>query len=76
MASTTIGFRIPDHLHRRLEEYRRKARLSKSEVIVSAIAQYLGAVEDVPFSQRVIDLEERVMTLEAELLKIKENIHL
>ena len=71
MSSTTIGFRIPDSLHKRLEEYRTKARLSKSEVIVSAIAQYLGAVEDLPFSQRVIDLEERVAILEAQITDIR-----
>ncbi len=50
MSSMTVGFRIPENLHKQLEEYRAKAHLSKSEVIVSAIAQYLGAVEYVPFS--------------------------
>lgn len=72
MSNIAIGIRIPARLHQRLEEYRNKAHLTKSEVIVSAIAQYLGAVEDVPFSQRVIDLEERVALLEAEMKTVKQ----
>ncbi|RQH43302.1 DNA-binding domain-containing protein [Okeania hirsuta] len=71
MSNITIGFRISDHLHQQLEEYRTKAYLTKSEVIVSFIDQYLGAVEDILFSQRVIDLEERMTKLEAQVQAIQ-----
>ncbi|MBW4586160.1 ribbon-helix-helix domain-containing protein [Aetokthonos hydrillicola Thurmond2011] len=63
MSSTSIGIRIPTHLHERLESYVTQTHLTKTEVILNALAQYLGANEEVPLSQRVAALEAQMLEL-------------
>ncbi len=67
MSSIQVGVRVPPHLHERLASHAESANTSKSEVIVSALAHYLGCTEDVPLSQRVAEIERRLGLLEAEV---------
>ncbi|MBN3941268.1 hypothetical protein [Nostoc sp. NMS9] len=39
--------------------------ISKTEVVVGALAHYLGYVEHLPLNQRVAELEARTAVLEA-----------
>ena len=49
----------------KLNHYVEKTRTSKTDVVVSVIAQYLGCAENVPLSQRVAELESRTAEVEA-----------
>ena len=57
--------RIPHSLLEKLNSYVDSTGTTKTEVIVGALAQYLGCAETVPLSQRVAELEMRVNQLEA-----------
>ncbi len=67
MSNTSIGIRIPSNLHKRLEEYITRTHSTKTEVIVNALAQYLGAAEEVPLTQRVTALEAQMSELKVQL---------
>jgi hypothetical protein len=49
----------------KLNSYVERTGTSKTDVVVSAIAHYLGCAESVPLSQRVAEVERRVGELEA-----------
>ena len=61
-----IAVRIPPSLLRKLDSHVKRTGLSKTEVVVSALANYLDSVEDVPLIQRIVKLEERVAVLEGD----------
>ncbi len=65
MAKSQIAVRIPRSLLEKLNSYVDSTGTTKTEVIVGALAQYLGCAETVPLSQRVAELEMRVNQLEA-----------
>ena len=65
MASPQFSVRIPPKLDERLKAYAAKNGTTKTEVMISALARYLGCESEVPLSQRVVELEERVAALEA-----------
>ena len=67
MGKPQIAVRIPPSLMEKLNSYVEKTGTSKTDVVVSAIAQYLGCPESVPLSQRVAELEARMAELEAEV---------
>ena len=69
MSSVSVGVRIPSNLYEKLLAHTSKVDVSKSEVIISALAQYLGCTEDIPLSQRVADLEAKVEELQVLLEK-------
>ena len=69
MSSVSVGVRIPSNLYEKLLAHTSKVDVSKSEVIISALAQYLGSTEDIPLSQRVADLEAKVEELQVLLEK-------
>ncbi|NEO97232.1 MAG: DNA-binding domain-containing protein [Symploca sp. SIO2E9] len=58
---------MPPSLYNKLSDYMNRMGASKSEVIIAALVQYLGATEAVPLAQRVVELEERMEILEAEV---------
>ena len=64
MSSVSVGVRIPSNLYEKLINHAHKIDTSKSEVIISALAKYLNATEDVPLSVRVANLEKRIVALE------------
>lgn len=63
MSSNSIGIRLPHNLHKRLEKYIAETHATKTEVILNALAQYLGAAEEVPLLQRMEALEAQMLEL-------------
>ena len=59
-----MGVRIPSNLYERLLAHASKVHASKSEVVISALAHYLGCTDDVPLSQKVADLEAKAEELQ------------
>lgn len=70
MGKPQIAVRIPPPLLAELNQYVERVGTSKTDVIVSAIAAYLGSAETVPLSQRVAELETKVKELQV-LLKAR-----
>ena len=64
MGKPQIAVRIPPSLLAELNQYVERIGTSKTDVIVSAIAAYLGCAETVPLSQRMAELERKVAELE------------
>ena len=64
MSKPQIAIRIPPSLLEELNNYVERTGTSKTDLIVSAIATYLGCAEDVPLSQRVAELETKVEELQ------------
>ena len=60
-----VGVRVPDLLHEKLAEHAAAMKVSKSEVVLSALAQYLDSATDVPMAVRMAMLENRVSEIEA-----------
>ncbi len=67
MAKSQIAVRVPPSLLAELNQYVEKTGTSKTDVVVSAIAQYLGCAESVPLSQRLAELERRVAAVETKV---------
>ncbi|GCE59809.1 hypothetical protein MiAbB_01728 [Microcystis aeruginosa NIES-4285] len=67
MGKPQIAVRIPPPLLAELNQYVERVGTSKTDVIVSAIAAYLGCAETVPLSQRMAELERKVAELEAQM---------
>ena len=67
MSSVSVGVRIPSNLYEKLQAHTSKVDVSKSEVIITALAQYLGSTEDIPLSQRVAEIESKLAVLEAKV---------
>ena len=65
MASPQFSVRIPPELDKRLLVYAKQNGMTKTKVMIDALAHYLGCAEDVPLIRRVIELEEKVATLES-----------
>ena len=60
MGKPQIAIRIPPPLLAELNQYVKQTGTSKTDVVVSAIAAYLGCAETVPLSQRMAELENRL----------------
>ena len=67
MSSVSVGVRIPSNLYEKLLAHTSKVHTSKSEVIISALAQYLESTEDIPLSQRVAQVEKKLAVLESKV---------
>ncbi len=70
MTKSQISVRIPSSLLEKLNGYVDNTGATKTEVIVGALAQYLGSAKDIPVMQRIAQLEERIATLEGEIKRI------
>ena len=64
MSKPQIAIRLSPSLLQELNNYVELTGTSKTDVVVSAIAQYLGCADNVPLNQRVGDLERRLRELE------------
>ena len=64
MAKPQITVRLSPSLLSELNSYVENIGSSKTDVVVSAIAQYIGCHEGVRINQRVAELEKRVAELE------------
>ena len=65
MSKPQLAVRIPPELLKELNSYIEKTHTSKTDVVVSVIAQYLGCPENVPLTQRMAELELKVAELES-----------
>ena len=62
-----FSIRIPPELEQRINDYAKEHRITKTKVMVDALAYYLGSVDDVPLSRKVMEIQKRLTTLEAEV---------
>lgn len=65
MSTVQLGVRIPASLYVQLAAYLTHTGASKTDVVVSALAHYLGCADEIPLTERVASLEEKVAALEA-----------
>jgi predicted DNA-binding protein len=65
MGKPQIAIRMPPSLLQELNNYVELTGMSKTDVVVSAISQYLGCGSDVALSQRVAELELQMKELRA-----------
>lgn len=64
MNKAQIAVRIPESLLKRLNDYVDRTGASKTDVVIGAIANYLGCEEDVSLHQKVDEMEKRLTELE------------
>lgn len=64
MGKPKIAIRMPPSFLAELNRYVEQVGTSKTDVVVSEIAQYLGCSDSVPLSQRVAELEAKVEKLQ------------
>lgn len=64
MGKSQIAVRIPPPLLEKLNSYVLQTGTSKTEVVIGALAQYLGCSSKVPLSQRMAEVERRLAVLE------------
>ncbi len=64
MNTVQLGIRIPSSLNQRLTAFMAQTGISKTEVVINALASYMGCIEEVPLNERVASLEAKVMVLE------------
>jgi predicted DNA-binding protein len=67
MVSPQFSIRIPSELDERLNDYAKQVGMTKTRVMIDALAHYLGCGGDVPLVRRVIEIEERLAALEVEV---------
>ncbi len=64
MSKPQIAIRLSPSLLQELNNYVELTGTSKTDVVVSAISQYLGCADNVPLNQRMGELERRMSELE------------
>ena len=67
MKKPQITVRLSPSLLMELDQYAENSGTSKTDVVVSAIAQYIGCNESVRLSQRIAELERRLVALETKI---------
>ena len=67
MVSSQFSIRIPPELDEKVKEYAAVNHTTKSRVMIDALAYYLGNIEDVPLSRKVMELERRLASLEVKV---------
>ena len=65
MGKPQIAIRLSPSLLQELNNYVELTGTSKTDVVVSAISQYLGCTDNVPLNQRMAELEKRLRELES-----------
>ncbi len=66
MIKPQITIRLSPSLLNELNQYVESTGTSKTEVVVSAIAQYLGCADQISINQRMADFERRLALIEAQ----------
>jgi len=67
MSKPQIAIRLSPSLLQELNNYVELTGTSKTDVVVSAISQYIGCTNNMPLNQRVGELERRLRELESKL---------
>ncbi len=65
MNTVQLGIRIPANLNEHLTTFTEQTGISKTEVVVSALASYLGCTEEISLTERMASLEAKMAQLEA-----------
>lgn len=68
MSTIQVGVRLPESLHEKLIEYAKKNNISKTHVIILALANHLKVSED-------LSLEQKFYNLENELINLKNTVN-
>jgi hypothetical protein len=67
MSKPQIAIRLSPSLLQELNNYVELTGTSKTDVVVSAISQYIGCADNMPLNQRMGELEKRLRELESKL---------
>lgn len=67
MISPQCSIRIPKELDARLIAYAKQNHVTKTKVMIDALAHYLSRTGNVPLIDRVAEIEQRVAVLEASI---------
>ena len=67
MGKPHIAIRITPSLLEELNSYVEKIGTSRTDVVITAIAQYIGSAKEMPLSQRMAEVERRLGELEAKV---------
>jgi predicted DNA-binding protein len=73
MGKPQIAIRLSPSLLQELNNYVELTGTSKTDVVVSAISQYIGCADNVPLNQRVNELERRAFNQILGQLKCRNN---
>ncbi|OBQ42252.1 MAG: DNA-binding domain-containing protein [Aphanizomenon flos-aquae WA102] len=65
MSKPQIAIRLSPSLLQELNNYVELTGTSKTDVVVSAISQYIGCADNMPLNQRMGELEKRLRELES-----------
>jgi predicted DNA-binding protein len=65
MNTVQLGVRIPSNLNERLTAFLSQTGMSKTEVVINALASYMGCAEEISLTERMASLEAKVAMLEA-----------
>ncbi len=65
MNTVQLGIRIPANLNQRLSDFMEQTGISKTDVVVSALASYLGCTEEISLTERMASIEAKMAQLEA-----------
>ncbi len=65
MNTVQLGVRIPSNLNERLTSFISETGMSKTELVINALASYLGCAEEITLTERMASIEAKVAMLEA-----------
>ena len=71
MSSPQFSIRIPPELDKKVKEYAVKNNTTKSDVMIAALARYLGCESKVPLNQRVVELEKQLARVQEQIEQLK-----
>lgn len=63
-SSAQIAVRLPYNLYHQLNQHAKEAGISKTDVVVAALAKYFQVTDNMPLAERLAQLEARVASLE------------
>jgi|SanBayMetagenome_1026888.scaffolds.fasta_scaffold10104_3 predicted DNA-binding protein len=63
MEKPQIAVRISPSLLDKLNSYIEKTGTTKTDVVINALAQYIGCIDSVPLTQRMAELERQMKEL-------------
>jgi predicted transcriptional regulator len=64
MTKISVGVRLSPVLHEKLMKHAEKCLQTKSEIIAAALAEYLGCTEEMPLTQRLAEVETKILQLQ------------
>jgi predicted DNA-binding protein len=65
MNTVQLGIRIPSSINERLTEFMEQTSMSKTEVVINALASYMGCTDEISITDRMASIEAKMALLEA-----------